>query len=58
MAIYILLYIILLKSFIQLVVIIEGIIIITINYIKDFNDVMQSRIYIAIRYYPLGINIR
>jgi uncharacterized membrane protein len=36
----------------------KGIMILTINYIKDFNDAMQSRIYIAIRYLPLGIDMR
>ncbi|OCK93072.1 uncharacterized protein K441DRAFT_567445, partial [Cenococcum geophilum 1.58] len=36
----------------------KGIIILTTNYIKDFNDVMRSRICIAIKYPPLGANTR
>jgi hypothetical protein len=36
----------------------KGIIIFTTNYIKDFDDAILSRIYIAIKYLPLGINIR
>jgi len=36
----------------------KGIIILTTNYVKDFNDIMRSRIYIAIKYPPLGVNIR
>ena len=59
MAIYILLYIALLKSFIQLVVIIIiPFIILATNYIKDFNNAMQSRIYVAIKYPPLGTDTR
>jgi len=36
----------------------KGIIILTTNYIKDFNDAILSRIYIAIRYLLLGVNTR
>ena len=36
----------------------KGIIILITNYIKDFDNVMQSRIHIAIKYLPLGINMR
>ena len=36
----------------------ERIIILTTNCVKDFNDAMQSRIYIAIKYTPLGADIR
>jgi len=36
----------------------KGIIILTTNCIKDFDDAMRSRICIAIKYPPLGIDIR
>ena len=36
----------------------KGIMILITNYVKDFNDVMRSRICVAIRYLPLGIDIR
>jgi hypothetical protein len=36
----------------------KGIIILITNYIKDFNNIILSRIYIAIRYLLLGVNIR
>ncbi|OCK99715.1 uncharacterized protein K441DRAFT_535797, partial [Cenococcum geophilum 1.58] len=36
----------------------KGIIILTTNYIKDFNNIMRSRIRIAIKYPPLGANTR
>jgi len=36
----------------------KGIIILTTNYIKDFDDIMRSRIYIAIKYPPLGVDIK
>jgi len=36
----------------------EGIIILTTNCVKDFDNAMQSRIYIAIKYTPLGADIR
>ena len=36
----------------------KGIIFLTTNYIRDFDKVMLSRIYITIKYYSLGINIR
>ena len=36
----------------------KGIIILTTNRVKDFDDTMRSRIYMAIRYLPLGIDMR
>ncbi|OCK90716.1 uncharacterized protein K441DRAFT_577988, partial [Cenococcum geophilum 1.58] len=36
----------------------KGIIILTTNCVKDFNNVMRSRIRIAIKYPPLGANTR
>ena len=36
----------------------KGIIILTTNYIKDFNNTIQSKIHIAIKYPPLGTNTR
>ncbi|OCK91145.1 uncharacterized protein K441DRAFT_575938 [Cenococcum geophilum 1.58] len=36
----------------------KGIIILTTNRVKNFNDIILSRIYMAIRYLLLGINIR
>ena len=36
----------------------KGIMILTTNHVKDFNDAMQSRIHIAIKYTLLGADTR
>ena len=36
----------------------EGIMILTTNHVKDFNNAMLSRICVAIKYLPLGIDIK
>jgi len=36
----------------------KGIMIFIINYIKDFNNIMRSRIRIAIKYSSLGVDMR
>ena len=36
----------------------KGIMILTTNRVKDFDDAMRSRIRVAIRYLPLGIDTR
>ena len=36
----------------------EGIMILTTNRVKDFDDAMLSRIRVAIRYLPLGVDTR
>ncbi len=36
----------------------QGIILLTTNRVKDFDDTIQSRIHLALRYSPLGVDMR
>jgi hypothetical protein len=36
----------------------QGIMLLTTNRVRDFDDAIQSRIHLMIRYDPLGVNTR